>query len=191
MAELGRQGGKARGRKRAEQEGDTRTELAWNALVELLDRLEPLLGNANKAAAVAQAKRELADEFDAATVNAKAKLNDLLARRAAGVRAPGAAPAGSEQWMDELGRGLAAAIAELDRVVVDRSGAEPIVRYRDMSGEETKAGIEGLVEIGLLGWPADWPRFEAHVEEKARELTQEAERRAVEAEAKQAEFTAE
>jgi hypothetical protein len=37
-----------------------------------------------------------------------------VGRKTAGVRAPGVAPAGSEQWVDELGRGLAAAIAELD-----------------------------------------------------------------------------
>jgi hypothetical protein len=51
--------------------------------------------------------------------------------------------------------------------------------------------FEGLIEIGLLGLPAEWHRFQAHVEEKARELTQEAERRAVEAEARLGGVTAE
>jgi hypothetical protein len=56
-------------------------------------------------------------------------------------------------------------------VVVDRSGKEPIVTHREPTAEETKATIQGLVDLGLLGWPADWKHFEARVEERARELT--------------------
>jgi hypothetical protein len=152
------------------------------AASELLDRLEPLLGRTSKEAAIRQAKQELADEFDAATVGARAKLESLLASRAAGVGAPGGKPAGSEAWADDVRR----ALAELDRVMVDRSGAEPVVRLVEVDPVPI---IEGLIERGLLGLPAEWARFQAHVEERARELTVEAERRAVEAEAKLAEFT--
>ena len=203
LAELGRRGGKARGRKRGRQVGDRRVELAWAALEELLasdtpatakvrassellDRLEPLLGPVSKSAAVKQARQELADEYAAATESVRAKLESMLATRAAGMRAPGGKPA----WMDEV----AAAPRELDRVIVDTSGAEPIVRQLEV---DPCPIIAGLVERGPLGYPAEWQRFQAHVDERLRELTAdaeartaEAERRALEAEARLAEFTA-
>jgi hypothetical protein len=94
------------------------------AAVELLDRLEPLMGRTSKAAAVKLAKGELADEFQAATVSARERLRDLLATRAPGVRSRGGKPAGTVAWAG----GVRQALDELDRVVVDRSGAEPIVR---------------------------------------------------------------
>jgi hypothetical protein len=207
LAEFGRRGGQARGRKQEQDDEETQadrlTRAAWKALEELLesgvaptakvravgetlDRLEPLIGRTSKAAAVGQAKAELADEWHAATVSAREKLRDLLATRAPGVRSRGGKTAVSEEWAAQVGQ----ALAELDRVVVDRSGQEPIVVQREPTGEEIKARIQGLVDLGLLGWPAEWHKFQARVEERARELTQDAERRAVEAEARLAEFTA-
>jgi hypothetical protein len=53
------------------------------------------MGRTSKAAAVAQAKTELADEYAAATVTAREKLHNLLATRAPGVRKPGGKPARS------------------------------------------------------------------------------------------------
>jgi hypothetical protein len=121
------------------------------AATELLGRLEPPMGRTSKAAAVKLAK----ESWRTSTTRrrwARAKLSDLLATRAPGVRKPGGKPARSEAWAVEVRR----ALEELERVVVDCSWKEPIVRY---------------------------------VEERARELTQDAERRAVEAEARLAEFT--
>ena len=198
MAELGRGGGKARVARRKEQTGDRRVELAWTALEELLasdtpatakvraasellDRLEPLLGHGSKAAAVAQAKRQLADEYDAATDRARAKLESMLARRAAGMRSPD--DRSTEWWVDELGRVL----ADLELVVVDRSGAEPIVKCAEV---DMTAVLRRLVERGLIVPANEWRGFEERVEVRARELTAEAERRAAEAEARLAEFTA-
>jgi hypothetical protein len=54
------------------------------------------MGRTSKAAAVAQAKGELADEFHAATVSAREELRDVLATRAPGVRSPAGKPAGTE-----------------------------------------------------------------------------------------------
>lgn len=71
--------------------------------------------------------------------------------------------------------------------MVDRSGKEPIVRQLEVDPVPI---IERLIEVGLLGLPAEWHKFQAHVEERARELSADAERRAVEAEARLAEFTA-
>lgn len=52
--------------------------------------------------------------------------------------------------------------------------------------------IEGLIERGLLRLPdrLEAKLFQERVDERARELTQDAERRAAEAEARLAEFTA-
>jgi hypothetical protein len=190
------------GRRREESQADRLTRAAWKALEELLasdvaptakvravgetlDRLEPLIGRTSKAAAVAQAKAELADEWHAATVSAKEKLRDLLATRAPGVRAPDGKPARSQAWADDVRQ----ALEELDRVVVDRSGKEPIVMQAEVDPVPI---IEGLIERGLLRLPnrLEAPLFHERVEESARELTQEAERRAVKVEAKLAEFTA-
>lgn len=126
MRKLGKLGGQARGRRRKETEEETQadrlTRAAWKALEELLasdvaptakvravgetlDRLEPLIGRTSRAAAVAQAKGELADEWHAATLSAREKLRPLLATRAPGVRAPGGKRAVSEEWAVAVGQG--------------------------------------------------------------------------------------
>jgi hypothetical protein len=198
LAELGRQGGKARGRRQVKQTGDRRVELAWTALEELLesdtpatakvraasellDRLEPLLGHTSKDAAIVAAKRQLADEYAEATARVREKLESMLARRAAGKRArAGAEP--TAWWVAQLGE----ALSDLERVIVDRTGREPIVRYAEV---DVTAVLRGLVERGLIVPRGEWQVFDERVEARARELTAEAERRAAEAEERLAEFT--
>jgi hypothetical protein len=64
---------------------------------------------------------------------------------------------------------------------------QPIVRYAEPRMDSRRI-LRGLVELGLIVPPPDWKEFPERVEERARQLPADAERRAAEAEAKLAEF---
>jgi truncated hemoglobin YjbI len=193
MRELGRRGGQARAKKAEPQDrGERLRELAWQALeellasdtaptakvkaaTELLDRLEPLLKRDQ-----AEMRKQVAAEFEAVTASARAKLDRMLASR---IEARRMTPKQFEQWLEEAGR----ALVELERVIVSDNPKQPIVRYAEPRMDSRRI-LRGLVELGLIVPPPDWKEFPGRVEERARQLSADAERRAAEAEAKLAEF---
>jgi hypothetical protein len=87
---------------------------------------------------------------------------------------------GSSRGLEEAGR----ALVDLERVIVSD---QPIVRYAEPRMDSRRI-LRGLVELGLIVPPPDWKEFPERVEERARQLSADAERRAAEAEAKLAEF---
>jgi truncated hemoglobin YjbI len=204
LAELGRKGGQARAKKAEPQDrGERLRELAWKALeelldsdaaatakvraaTELLDRLEPLLTRDQ-----AEMRKQIAAEFEAVTVSARAKLDGLISREVQRrTEARRMTPAQFEEWL----KGASQALAELERVIVSDNPHQPIVRAAEPHPDPEQL-LRGLVEIGVIVPPADWKEFPEQLEARARQLSAEAEqraataeRRAAEAEARLAEF---
>ena len=188
LASLGRKGGQARAKKAAPQDRAERLrDLAWKALeelldsdaaaTELLDRLEPLLTRDQ-----AEMRKQVAAEFEAVAASARAKLDRMLASR---MEAKRMTPAQFEEWL----KGAAHALAELERVIVSENPHQPIVRAAEPRIDPEQI-LRGLVEIGVIMPPPDWKEFPERVEERARQLSAEAERRATDAERRAAEAEA-
>lgn len=197
MRELGRKGGQARAKKAEPQDRSERLrDLAWGALeellasdaaatakvraaTELLDRLEPLLTRDQ-----AEMRKQVAAEFEAVTVTARAKLDGLISREVQRrTEARRMTPAHFEEWL----KGASQALAELERVIVSDNPHLPIVRAAEPHPDPEQL-LRGLVEIGVIVPPAHWKEFPEQLEERARQLSADAERRAAEAEARLAEF---
>jgi truncated hemoglobin YjbI len=199
LAELGRKGGQARAKKAEPQDRSERLrDLAWGALeellasdaaatakvraaTELLDRLEPLLTRD-----AAEMRKQVAAEFEAVTVSARAKLDGLISREVQRrTEAKELTPAQFEEWL----KGASQALAELERVIVSDNPHQPIVRAAEPHPDPEQL-LRGLVEIGVIVPPPDWKEFPALVDARARELSAEAERRATDAERRAAEAEA-
>jgi hypothetical protein len=148
---------------------DTAPTAKVKAATELLDRLEPLLKRDQ-----AEMRKQVAAEFEAVTASARAKLDRMLASR---IEARRMTPKQFEQWLEEAGR----ALVELERVIVSDNPKQPIVRYAEPRMDPRRI-LRGLVELGLIVPPPDWKEFPQRVEERARQLPADAERRAAEAE---------